>query len=429
MAKVSSKGKSKKKVEEEIVEVEAVDDDYEVEEEDVEEEEEDEDDEEEEDEEEEDDEEEEEEEPKKKKKTTKAKQRAKKRKERAKKKRNRLVGGIIALILLFAIVGAYFYSPPPDTVSVRVMQEIDNKVELLVTTTGGGMTNYNGDITIKTKINGEITMKKTETMDAGTGNYFLPFNEFITENGEYTIEVNVGGTKGTTVHLVKSVVEDINILIGKNDMDNNAKFKGETTITTFFTLIRYTGTNSSANTSVEAQEGKKMTIEISGPGVSITESDIDISNRAQVQYVYNATRRGAYSFKASFINNHINSDSKYWSVTKEMEIDVNAHPFCEAGDDQVKTALPLIGATVRVDASDSFDDGEISEYRWNFGVYTDVNDPHYGDDVVTSDDPTAEWTYYQLGNYTITLTITDNGSLGVAESDLMSSDYLIVRII
>jgi hypothetical protein len=75
------------------------------------------------------------------------------------------------------------------------------------------------------------------------------------------------------------------------------------------------------------------------------------------------------------------------------------------------------------------DDGAIVEYSWHFGVYNDPTDPNYGTDVETSTSPTAEWTYYQIGNYTVTLTIKDNGLEGVANSAKYGTDSMYVFVI
>jgi chitinase len=61
---------------------------------------------------------------------------------------------------------------------------------------------------------------------------------------------------------------------------------------------------------------------------------------------------------------------------------------------------PLIGETVTLDGSSSSDpDGNIVSYQWDFG------------DGNTGSGPTTTHVYSTIGNYTVTLTVTDNDGL------------------
>jgi len=64
---------------------------------------------------------------------------------------------------------------------------------------------------------------------------------------------------------------------------------------------------------------------------------------------------------------------------------------------------PLTNELVVFDASASYDpDGEVKSYKWNFGD---------GSAIITIPDPVTSHTYTTRGNYTVTLTVTDNGGL------------------
>ncbi len=77
--------------------------------------------------------------------------------------------------------------------------------------------------------------------------------------------------------------------------------------------------------------------------------------------------------------------------------------------------LPIVGETVTFNASNSYDqDGSIMSYQWNFG---DGN-------VSTVTSPVITHIYTIFGNYTVTLTVTDNdGGIGTTTQILTIRDY------
>jgi hypothetical protein len=428
---VIAMSKTSKKVEEvpddpdELEEAEAVEEDEEEEtdeeEEDEDEEEEEEDDEEEEDEEEEDDEEEEE-----KPVTVKSKVRARKREDRAKRLRNRVVLGVIAIIFIGAVVGIYMYTPGPDTASIRQLNEPSTEgINMIISTTGGGVRGYTGKATVKATVDGNVTYNHQVNVKENIAYLDLKYSDFVTQNGVYTFSVSAGGKTGTTDVTINSVVEDISYTIGTRDTDEHARAMAKTVVTVYMTFIRWT--SPTANTSVEASIGSSLSLEITDPaGQMSTKPNLAVAGKGLVKYEFNATSRGSYNIKATFVNSQIKTDSKYWSVVKPTDLLINSRPMAEAGADQSKTVLPPV--TINVDGSGSRDDGAVVTYEWNFGVYTDPSDANFGKDTIKSTSPTASWTYTAIGDYTVTLTVTDNGLSGVANSAKQDTDWLIVSI-
>ncbi|MCK5484722.1 MAG: S8 family serine peptidase, partial [Desulfobacterales bacterium] len=83
-----------------------------------------------------------------------------------------------------------------------------------------------------------------------------------------------------------------------------------------------------------------------------------------------------------------------------ITVEPNQTPIADAGPDQTV----LVNGTVTLDGSDSSDlDGTIVSYEWNF------------DDGTIAAGQTVDHTYSTAGNYTVTLTVTDNG--GATDSD------------
>jgi hypothetical protein len=402
---------------EEVEEVEGADEEEEEQEEDADEEEDEEADEEEEDEE-------EEEAPR----TAKAKDRARKRKERGKRVRNRVIGLVIIVILVGAIAATYLYTPPPTSVDVRVFNDpTTTGVNLIVSTTSSAVRGYTGKVNLRTSVNGTMTMNKDFSMTDNVGHPFLAYSDFVTRNGIYDITANIGGVKGTTQVTISNVVEDIAFNIGHRDTRWTVPAKVWTNVTISMTFIRWT--SATTNDSVIAKSGQSISLVITDPsGHTSTKPNLDVSNRGLIQYNFDAFIPGTYSVNATFINNHIQPGAKYWSVSKTSRFMVNERPMSVPGPDQTVTLIPGSTVTVKVDGSGSVDDGAITKYVWNFGVYE--NDPvNYGKDTITSDKPTAEWKYAATGDYEVTLTVWDNGYPGITNTSLPDGNFLTVSVI
>jgi len=89
------------------------------------------------------------------------------------------------------------------------------------------------------------------------------------------------------------------------------------------------------------------------------------------------------------------------TIIVDVQVSENAAPIAEAGEDRGG----LVGEPVAFDASASEDpDGEIVSWRWDFG----------DDDGALGEQ--AEHTYAQIGEYRVTLTVTDDeGAIGTAQ--------------
>jgi len=91
----------------------------------------------------------------------------------------------------------------------------------------------------------------------------------------------------------------------------------------------------------------------------------------------------------------INSEGLSSSITKQVVVS-DAPPICSFG---FSPEVPIAGQTATFDASDSYDpDGVIVNYTWDFD---DGN-------ITTVNDPIIYHTYVTIGNFTVTLLVTDN---------------------
>lgn len=112
---------------------------------------------------------------------------------------------------------------------------------------------------------------------------------------------------------------------------------------------------------------------------------------AKVNHIYNAA--GSYKVTLKVTDNRGAMGSQQQTVTVVSE-QANKPPVASF---TFSPAAPKVNQTVQFDASASKDpDGQITQYAWNFG------------DGATGTGAKFSHAYAQVGNYTVTLTVTDN---------------------
>ena len=110
-------------------------------------------------------------------------------------------------------------------------------------------------------------------------------------------------------------------------------------------------------------------------------------------------------------------DNNGMTDTDEIVVTVNPNqaPIANAGPDQSS----FVGTIVNFDGSESFDpDGDIVSYEWNFG-----------DGTATGSGIVASHSYGAVGNYTVVLTVTDNGgatATDISNVEIVATDVVIV---
>jgi chitodextrinase len=109
--------------------------------------------------------------------------------------------------------------------------------------------------------------------------------------------------------------------------------------------------------------------------------------------------KGTYTLDLEWTNLMCVSTSPYYKVglTENDELDVDSPPYASAGDDQT-VGLSGGSAEVSLDGSGSFDDGDITEYQWDFGDNTTA--------VTTT--PHTMHVYHAAGEYYVSLIVKDD---------------------
>ena len=125
----------------------------------------------------------------------------------------------------------------------------------------------------------------------------------------------------------------------------------------------------------------------------IYEKDVNLTSNAFHTY----TAGGTYNVTLTVI------DSEGLSGTETQQLTVLQRPTATF---TYSPQPPPVGETITFDASESYDDGEIVSYEWDFG---DNTTEIYVKDVNLT--ATATHIYAETGNYTVRLTVTDNDDL------------------
>ena len=152
-------------------------------------------------------------------------------------------------------------------------------------------------------------------------------------------------------------------------------------------------------------------LNVSAPGVLANDTDADLDPRTAVKvtdpshgtvslnangsflYTPSANYFGPDSFTYMANDGTLNSNTATVNITV---VSVNDPPVADAGGPYEG----LAGVPILFDGTGSSDpDGTITSYQWNFG------------DGRTGTGPTPTHTYSLAGDYTVTLTVTDNGAL------------------
>jgi carboxypeptidase T len=115
---------------------------------------------------------------------------------------------------------------------------------------------------------------------------------------------------------------------------------------------------------------------------------------------------GTYTVTLTVTDDDGATDTDTMTVTVQDVVPTNEPPVADAGGDQTVT----VGAEVTLDGTDSSDlDGTIENYTWAF-TYDGEPEEAY--------DETATFTFEIVGNYTVTLTVTDDD--GATDTDIMT---------
>lgn len=318
--------------------------------------------------------------------------------------------GVLGLILLFGSGGI-------GSIVVGGVQARESGIWFEVRTTGKGLRSFTGEVDIEimmedtTNIEGWRTLLTTTTrVKNDYGVKEVPYIQFLQGNGEYRITVEADDISSQAPLLISNLVTSLDV--------GWSTLMPDPTRPEYYVMVDITymaGSQPPRNTRYPSSfyfDGRVV-----GPeGVA----SIDPSNTGvyTVQKAVEHVKRGNYSLVATLTNLDCaeGSHGRTIEAVTNVLFNFDAPPFANAGDDRT---VKLVDGTAMVDldAGGSWDDGRMVEYNWDF------------DDGTTAvlNKALVRHTYTQPGNYTVSLSVTDDRGQSSVQDAMVSTVVITVE--
>ncbi|MGA1820167.1 MAG: PKD domain-containing protein [Thermoplasmatota archaeon] len=309
---------------------------------------------------------------------------------------------IAAAVVVLLIIGAiYLFASSGSNVESLAVGNIDKDVDRItfdVIATPSGLGEYTGDVTVEITFEGveEPLYSNKVRINDGWGYEEVAYTDFIWGNGEYTVTAKGDGKESSNTFIIRNVATDLMIdWYGLNsDVSmSTPEVQVELSITYMF------GNTTRPLSSLP--QGYDLTGNIETPdGSDIAISSSEFSpSLLKLQKRVDHTTVGEYKFTGTLVNTFCRSDSPYRTINVGAgeTFYYDSDPFAMAGED-ITASLANGEAEVTFDGSNSWDDGTIVEYSWDFG----------DGQTETSSQPSIKHTYTEEGIYYVSLLVEDD---------------------
>jgi hypothetical protein len=327
-----------------------------------------------------------------------------------------ITGLVIGLIIVIIAVVYFFNGSTISSIVIGQPEKNIDGIEFDIFTAMNGVSRYNDNVNV------EIYFKDMETpvyegkasITDDSGSHSVDYEDFIWGNGEYHIHAKKDGHSDIYTFTIRSVADEIVPEWRGYNADStrlNHDYKVEATIGYGFGGSRSPSSEDpqrySFNGTLTAPDGKEY----------IIDSDDYPSNLLKLSKAIEHQERGTYRLEGTVTNEFCNPNSPYRKVHVEEESTYlfDAAPFADAGED-INTELVEGQATVTLDATDSWDDSGIKEYKWYIGDLT----------VETTSSPTITYTFTTTGTYYVALEVIDNQGNSSMENAEVSTITILV---
>jgi hypothetical protein len=286
-----------------------------------------------------------------------------------------MVLGVVIVLIVVALFAFIYFGTKITDIRVGLSEDESNypdslKVTALAGTTGSASVAGEGNLEV-TYSNKLILTSKINFNDEGTGVVDIPYNSFVEGNGNYEFQVEYKGIESPPeTYTVDYVVERMNITAEVSKVNSNGQLN-----VTFFMLAE-DGRSMSG-----LPKGHELTLDlIKGldDGPIIVEDDEPEgeeigTSHFRMEFPY--SKSGNYTISASLINTRVKSDSDYYEITETRDkIYLNIRPIATAT--HVVHDPPPLSTTYSVDfdASQSWNDGAKTLYKWDFDGDGDIDE-------------------------------------------------------
>jgi hypothetical protein len=282
---------------------------------------------------------------------------------------------VMAVVIILIVAGLFaFIFFNTRITDIKVSFSVDDTnfpdsilVSALAGTTGSASIAGDGKLDVIYK-NNVVYTTDIDFNDEGTGRHRLDYNKFIEGNGNYDFEVEYKGIKGgPETYNVNYIVERINISAQVGHVGGNAQIN----LTCFMQA-------ESGLSLGGIPKGHELTIDYIRrlDDNSIIEEDYEptasetFDSHYEMEFPYQ--KSGNYTFSATVINNRAKPDSDYHEITEVRDkVRLNQLPIPKV----THSITPeLLTYTVTFDASDSWNDGAKSLYKWDFNNDGDIDE-------------------------------------------------------
>lgn len=306
-----------------------------------------------------------------------------------------------AVVVLLIIGGIYFFASSGSKVGSLAVGNIDKDSDMItfdVIATPSGFGDYTGDVTVDITFEQveEVLFSDTVRINDGRGYEEVLYTDFMWGNGEYTVTAKGDGKESSNTFTIRNVVTDLVVEwsgLNSDETMSTPEMQVEVNISYMF------GTSTRPMSSLP--QGYEFNGKIETPdGSEITISSSEFSpSLLKLQKRVDHTTVGEYTLTGTLVNTFCKSDSPYRTLTvgDNNAYYFDSNPFALVGPD-ITANLANGEAEVTFDASNSWDDGTITEYSWDFG------DGQNG----TSSQPSIKHKYTEEGVYYVSLLVKDD---------------------
>ncbi len=316
----------------------------------------------------------------------------------------------IVIVVILAVIFVYIFLPrPPSSIALR-REVTSDGLRLIAEISSDSATASSGTAKITITHNGLTVYENNNwKISSNSASKTIPWDEFVMDNGEYSILVEYEGVSDEIFYDIDFVLKNVAITVYDETLENGPLFYlsvgvgGENNALPRDSEIRIA--------SIEHEDG------VHHVTTGINEW-IDVTNIAQHEEILNYDLSGIYTITVDVKNNDVQDSSDYAEFSVETDLLINSLPDATlTWQDESGNGVVNRGERVDFDGRNSDDDGDLI-YNWSI-IYT-TPEP---DQEVYSDPDTDQtsFTFDSAGEYYVYLTVSDpHGQIVV--------DYKIINV-
>jgi hypothetical protein len=308
-----------------------------------------------------------------------------------------IVIAVIAIVIVAILVVLIYLPRAPTGITLQNPIETTDGLQLKAEISSESATQTSGDAKVTISFNGSTVYTNDKwKIESNSAAITIPYDEFVVDNGEYTIFTEFEGVSDEITYELDFVLKYVSITVYDNDfVGNQAQFT---------VSVGVSGDNGEP---LKDSEIMISSIEHVDGSPSIT-SGIgdwqDMAGLAEYVTTLDYQESGNYTFTIDVENNDVKDSSDYASFSVEAIRLVNAPPKRPQilWEDSSGNGVVVLGENVEFDGSNSIDDGDL-DYHWS--IIRTQGEPDQ--EVHAEDGAEIDFTFNQLGEHYIYLFVTD----------------------